>query len=149
MNLTVAVTGASGAILGRELLRVLEADERVERVHLWLRRTRCGWWPKAEPERAHDLLESCWTARRPNRAALRRRYWRGDCFGQLSVERHDYPALLDGTLAAIANGLANSLIARAADVTLKERRPLICACARRPSTAFISEICRWPPRRER
>ena len=34
MNLTVAITGASGAILGRELLRALEADERVERVHL-------------------------------------------------------------------------------------------------------------------
>jgi len=33
-NLTVALTGASGAILGRELLRALEADERVERVHL-------------------------------------------------------------------------------------------------------------------
>ena len=33
MNLTVAITGASGAILGRELLRALEADERVARVH--------------------------------------------------------------------------------------------------------------------
>ena len=29
MNLTVAITGASGAIFGRELLRALEADERV------------------------------------------------------------------------------------------------------------------------
>jgi len=28
MNLTVAITGASGAILGRELLRALEADDR-------------------------------------------------------------------------------------------------------------------------
>ena len=33
MNLTVALTGASGAILGRELLRALEADARVGRVH--------------------------------------------------------------------------------------------------------------------
>ena len=33
VHLTVAITGASGAILGRELLRALEADDRVARVH--------------------------------------------------------------------------------------------------------------------
>ena len=33
MNLTIAITGASGAIFGREMLRALEADERVTRVH--------------------------------------------------------------------------------------------------------------------
>ena len=33
LNLTVAITGASGAILGRGLLRALEADDRVARVH--------------------------------------------------------------------------------------------------------------------
>jgi len=33
MNLTIAITGASGAVFGRELLRALEADERVARVH--------------------------------------------------------------------------------------------------------------------
>jgi flavin prenyltransferase len=33
MNITLAVTGASGAILGREALRALEADSRVARVH--------------------------------------------------------------------------------------------------------------------
>ena len=33
INLTVALTGASGAVFGRELLRALEADTRVARVH--------------------------------------------------------------------------------------------------------------------
>ena len=32
-HLTLAITGASGAILAREALRALEADERVARVH--------------------------------------------------------------------------------------------------------------------
>ena len=33
MNLTVAMTGASGSVFAREMLRALEADERVEKVH--------------------------------------------------------------------------------------------------------------------
>ena len=33
VHLTVAMTGASGAVFGRELLRALEADQRVKRVH--------------------------------------------------------------------------------------------------------------------
>jgi 4-hydroxy-3-polyprenylbenzoate decarboxylase len=33
LNLTLAITGASGAIFARELLRALESDPRVEKIH--------------------------------------------------------------------------------------------------------------------
>ena len=44
-----------------------------------------------------------------------------------------------GTLAAIAHGLASSLIERAADVVMKERRPLILAVILPPSPGFYQQ----------
>lgn len=134
VNLTVAITGASGAVLGRELLRALEADERVARVH---------FVPSENSLRVmaeelglsgrNSLLEKLLGA------AARKTVQLSDNDIGASIASGSYPSsgmivlpCSMGTLAAIALGLADSLIARAADVTLKERRPLLLCVRETP-----------------
>ena len=126
MNLTVALTGASGAIFGRELLRALEADERVARVHFVASENSLRVLAEELGlSGRNDLLEKLLGA------APEKTVQHSDADIGAAIASGSYPSdgmiILPcsmGTLAAIANGLANSLIARAADVTLKERRPL-------------------------
>ena len=133
-NLTVALTGASGAILGRELLRALEADERVARVHF-----------VASENSLRVLAEELGVASSGNLlerllgSAPTKTVQLADADIGASIASGSYPSggmivlpCSMGTLAAIALGLANSLIARAADVTLKERRPLILCVRETP-----------------
>ena len=134
MNLAVAVTGASGAVFGRELLRALEADERVGRVHFVASENslrvvaeeldlsgRSGLLEKLLGAPAKKIIQH--TDSDIGAAIASGSY---PCDGMIVL-----PCSM-GTLAAIANGLANSLIARAADVTLKERRPLILCVRETP-----------------
>ena len=134
MNFTVAITGASGAVFGRELLRALEADERVGRVHFVASENslrvvaeeldlsgRSGLLEKLLGAPAKKIVQH--TDSDIGAAIASGSY---PCDGMIVL-----PCSM-GTLAAIANGLANSLIARAADVTLKERRPLILCVRETP-----------------
>lgn len=134
MELTVAITGASGALFGRELLRALEADHRVSRVHF-----------VASDNALRVIAEELEFSGRTN--LLEKLL---GCAPQKTVQHADtdigapmasgsYPSngmivlpCSMGTLATIANGLADSLIARAADVTLKERRSLILCVRETP-----------------
>jgi 4-hydroxy-3-polyprenylbenzoate decarboxylase len=134
MHLTVAITGASGAIFGRELLVALESDERVSRVHF-----------VASDNSLRVLAEELGVAGRNN---LLEKLLGGAPTKTVQLSDTDIGAAIAsgshpssgmivlpcsmGTLAAIANGLANSLIARAADVTLKERRPLLLCVRETP-----------------
>jgi len=134
MHLTVAMTGASGAVFGQELLRALEADERVAQVHfipsenslrVMAEELELGGRNRlvekllgAEPKKIRQLAQSDIGA---------------------PVASGSYPSngmivlpCSVGTLAAIANGLAENLIERAADVCLKERRPLILCVRETP-----------------
>jgi flavin prenyltransferase len=134
MHLTVAITGASGTILGRELLRALEADERVARVHF-----------VASENSLRVLAEELEISGRANLlekllgAAPKKIVQHADADVGAAIASGSHPSngmiILPcsmGTLAAIALGLADSLIARAADVTLKERRPLILCVRETP-----------------
>lgn len=132
--LTLAITGASGAILAREALRALEADDRVARVHFVASENSLR--VVAEElgvSGRNDLVEKLLCSKTRKIIQL------SDSDIGASIASGSYPStgmiILPcsmGTLAAIAHGLANSLITRAADVTLKERRPLILCVRETP-----------------
>ena len=134
MNLTVAITGASGVVFGRELLTALEADARVARVHLVTSENSLRVIAEELGiSGRNDLLEKLLGH------APMKTHPHADANIGASIASGSYPSngmivlpCSMGTLAAIANGLADSLIARAADVTLKERRPLILCVRETP-----------------
>ncbi len=133
-NLTVAVTGASGAVVARRMLRALEEDERVRKVHfLPSENSLRVMAEELDLSGRNQLLE-----RLLGHAPQKTTQLSESDIGA-SIASGSYPSdgmivlpCSMGTLAAIANGLANTLIARAADVTLKERRPLILCVRETP-----------------
>ena len=134
MNFTVAITGASGAILGREALRALESDARVERVHFVASENSLRVLAEELGVSGRvDLLEKLLGAV-PRKII---QHADADIGAPIASGSHPSNGMIVlpcsmGTLAKIALGLADSLIARAADVTLKERRPLILCVRETP-----------------
>jgi 4-hydroxy-3-polyprenylbenzoate decarboxylase len=133
-NLTVAVTGASGAVFGRELLAALHADERVSRVN---------FVPSESSLRVlaeelqlggrNQLVEKLLGGPSEKIVQL------GESDIGAGIASGSYPSngmivlpCSMGTLGGIANGLARNLIERAADVCLKERRPLVLCVRETP-----------------
>jgi 4-hydroxy-3-polyprenylbenzoate decarboxylase len=134
MNLTVAITGASGAIFGRELLCALEADDRVARVHFIASENSLRVMAEELGVGGRNSLLEKLLGTAPKKTVQHT-----DADIGASIASGSYPSngmiILPcsmGTLASIANGLANGLIARAADVTLKERRPLLLCVRETP-----------------
>jgi 4-hydroxy-3-polyprenylbenzoate decarboxylase len=134
MHLTLAITGASGAILARELLRALEADERVARVHFVASENSLRVLAEElGVSGRNDLIEKLLSSK--TRKIVQ--HADADIGAPIASGSHPSDGMIVlpcsmGTLATIAHGLANSLIARAADVTLKERRPLILCVRETP-----------------
>ena len=134
MQVTLAITGASGAVFAREALRALESDDRVARIHF-----------VASENSLRVLAEELGISGRTNLLeklldAIPKKttqHFDSDIGASIASGSHPSNGMIIlpcsmGTLAAIAHGLANSLIARAADVTLKERRPLLLCVRETP-----------------
>jgi flavin prenyltransferase len=126
---TVGVTGASGAILAQKMLVLLEDDPRVAQVHLVV--TEAGQRLFAEemgfasgdlkqlPSRilGHPVAKIDVLPNKDVGASIAS----GSCVVDAMVV---IPCSM-GTLGAIANGISDDLVARAADVMLKEGRRLV------------------------
>jgi 4-hydroxy-3-polyprenylbenzoate decarboxylase len=134
VELTVAITGASGAVFGRELLRALEADERVARVHFVASENSLRVIAEELDISGRTDLIAKLLGREPAKIMQHADANIGAAIASGSHPSHGMIILpcSMGTLAAIAHGMADSLIARAADVTLKERRPLILCVRETP-----------------
>lgn len=133
-NLTVAITGASGSLFATELLRTVDADTRVEHVNLIVSEHALRVMAEEIGLRGRARLVERVLGRKSKKVVLQN----NDDIGA-NVASGSYPAdamivipCSMGTLARIANGLASRLIERAADVCLKEKRPLVLCVRETP-----------------
>ena len=129
-RLIVGITGATGAIYGVKLLKLL-ADLRVE-THVVI--SRAGWLT-LQQELGLDKAGLLATLA-SGTAVLHRINDVGASIASGSF-RHDGMVVAPcsmRTLAAVAHGFNDNLITRAADVTLKERRTLVLMARETPLT---------------
>jgi 4-hydroxy-3-polyprenylbenzoate decarboxylase len=133
-NLTIATTGASGSLFLRHLLLAVERDKRVPTVNFI-----------ASDSALRVMAEELGLRGRTNLVgqvlgrASRKIHQQSDADIGANVASGSYPAdamvvmpCSVGTLARIANGIASHLIERAADVCLKEKRPLVLCVRETP-----------------
>jgi len=126
---TVGVTGASGAILAQKTLVLFEEDPRVARVHLVVTEAGQRLFTEELGITSGDLKQL------PSRilghpAAKIEVLPNKDVGASIASGSYAVDAMVVipcsmGTLGAIANGISDDLVARAADVMLKEGRKLV------------------------
>lgn len=135
MNVTLAVTGASGCVFAVEMLRTLAADERVVQVNLVPSEAALRVFAEELGVSGRNGLVEKLLG--PGGAQKVTQLADADVGASVASGsyRSDGMIVLPcsmGTLAGIAHGMASGLIERAADVCLKERRPLILCVRETP-----------------
>src|ERR1700675_663277 len=134
--ITVGVTGASGAIYAQSVLRLLDADRRVKRVYLVasdaglrLIATELGA-VAADGKKLASLLTG--TAAKKIEYLPNKDIGASIASGSAFVDGMVIVPCSAGALGSIAAGTAADLLTRAADVCLKERRPLVLCLRESP-----------------
>jgi flavin prenyltransferase len=137
-NLTIATTGASGAIFLRHLLLAVEPDERIGTVNFIASDSALRVMAEELDLKGRSQLVSqlLGTAKRSISGKI---HMQSNADIGANVASGSYPVdamvvlpCSVGTLARIANGVAQNLIERAADVSLKEKRPLVLCVRETP-----------------
>jgi flavin prenyltransferase len=127
--ITIGVTGASGAILAQKALTLLEDDTRVARIHLVVTETGQRLFSEELGITSGDLkkLPSRILGRAPKKIEpiSNKDVGAPIASGSYHVDAMMVIPCTMGALASIAGGLGDDLVARAADVMLKERRTLV------------------------
>jgi 4-hydroxy-3-polyprenylbenzoate decarboxylase len=144
-TVTVAFTGASGMPYGVRLLEcLLKAGERVYLIYSQVAQVVARQeMDLALPARAAEA--EAWFAERFGAAPGQlRAFGREEWFAPVASGSNPADAMVIcpctmGTLAAVAAGLSENLIQRAADVMLKERRPLVLVPRETPFSAIHLE----------
>jgi 4-hydroxy-3-polyprenylbenzoate decarboxylase len=131
--ITIGVTGASGAILAQKALTLLEDDPRVSRIHLVVTETGQRLFSEELGITSGDLkkLPSRILGRAPKKIEpiSNKNVGAPIASGSYHVDAMIVIPCTMGALAAIAGGMSDDLLSRAADVMLKEKRALVL-CAR-------------------
>jgi len=137
-NLTVATTGASGAIFLRHLLLAVGRDQRVATVNFIASESALRVMAEELGLKGRSNLVDRILGFPGGRSARKIQLQSNADIGA-NVASGSYPAdamvvipCSVGTLARISNGVASHLIERAADVTLKEKRPLVLCVRETP-----------------
>jgi 4-hydroxy-3-polyprenylbenzoate decarboxylase len=146
MELTVAITGASGTIYAKRTLQLLAASGVVETINLIMSGTAAT---VAQVELGINLRDpdtakiNAWLELPPDSKLIR--HWRLDNLAAKPSSGSNKQAGMIvvpcsmGTLGAIASGAGTNLIHRAADVCLKEGRTLLLVPRETPYNAIHLE----------